>query len=823
MSDDTSPHDDALESRALESRALALLRALLDLDTAARDDALCQRADDPALVARVRQLLAQVDESELAAPDALDLHFGPYRARERIGQGGMGEVFRAERADGSFQRHVAIKRMHGGYAGLAARFLRERQLLARLQHPNIAQLIDGGFDVHGQPWLAMELVDGEPIHRWCDARQAPLETRVRLMIQLCRALEHAHRNLIVHRDLKPGNVLVDTGGNAKLLDFGIARLLDDDGVDPTHTQTMTPAWSTPEQRGGEPPTTAGDLYQLGLLLRLLLSGLPPQPKPKRMSREFADLCAKDRDAAIAIATARDAAAPDALARRLRGDLDAIVALATAEDPAHRYPTASAFSEDLERWLDGQPVRARAEERGYRLRRAARRYWPAVAASVVALAFLGYHVFSINAALQRVEAERAAAIAAKNRENRQRVEAEQQRDKANAIADYFTRLFEEAAPSDIARDTISARELLEGGYRRLGRDTGMPDTVRTHLLVATANAFGAISQPDERVRILRDTATEQERRKTTDPDALADTYRELSLALNAVGDYDGADDAIRKGLALYADRKASDPDSRHGLLQAKAMLLLRKGDKDTARATFTAIIDDTASSLHRQSSVESRISAFANRAQTTSDAASAEADYRRALALIESHDPGNLDLKLVVMNYLASVLSRQHKDAEAAALAERTLDEAGRYYVGHEAWLGIITLTAGKIDLVQGRHARGAERTATAYRIIDAALGPGNPIVVHTAEDALLGALIVDDVASAERLRAAIAATPKAERTPQNRRIADAYLSCMRAPTPVRIAALQVAVRTIPQTDPKRAPLIAEIDWVGRCEKRMARS
>jgi eukaryotic-like serine/threonine-protein kinase len=820
MTDDISRRDDAPESRTLEGRALALLRELLDVDADARDACLRQRTDDAALIARVRQLLAQVDESELDAPAPLDLRFGPYRARERIGQGGMGEVFRAERDDGSFQRHVAIKRMHGGYAGLAARFLRERQLLARLQHPNIAQLIDGGFDAHGQPWLAMELVDGEPIHRWCDARQAPLETRVRLMIQLCRALEHAHRNLIVHRDLKPGNVLVDAGGNAKLLDFGIARLLDDDGADPTQTQTMTPAWSTPEQRGGEPPTTTGDLYQLGLLLRLLLSGLPPQPKPRRMSREFADLHAKDRGSAIA--TARGAGTPDALARRLRGDLDAIVALATAEDPAHRYPTASAFSEDLERWLDGQPVRARAEERGYRLRRAARRYWPAVAAGVAALAFLGYHLVSINTALQRVEAERAAAIAAKNRENRQRVEAEQQRDRANAIADYFTRLFEEAAPSDIARDRISARQLLEGGYRRLGRDTGMPDAVRTHLLVATANAFGAISQPDERVRILRDTATEQEQRRTTDPDALADTYRELSLALNAVGDYDGADDVIRKGLALYADRKASDPDSRHGLLQAQAMLLLRKGDRDAARATFTAIIDDTASSLHRQSSVESRISAFANRAQTTSDAASAEADYRRALALIESRDPGNLDLKLVVMNYLASVLSRQRKDAEAAALAERTLDEARRHYVGHEAWLGIITLTAGKIDLVQGRHARGAERTATAYRIIEAALGPGNPIVVHTAEDALLGALIVDDVASAERLRAVIAATPKAERTPQNRRIADAYLPCMRAPTPVRIAALQAAVRTIPQTDPKRPPLIAEIDWVARCEQRMAR-
>lgn len=819
MTRDAGPHDDALETRAL-----ALLRDLLDLAPAARDDALRQRSDDPALAARVRRLLARVDDDDLAEPadDVEGLCFGPYRALECVGRGGMGEVFRAERIDGSYRREVAIKRMHGGFAAMAARFVRERQLLARLQHPNIAQLLDGGIDAQGQPWLAMELVRGEPLHRWCDARRAPLETRVRLMIQLCRALDHAHRNLIVHRDLKPGNVLVDADGNAKLLDFGIARLLDDDGAELTHTQTMTPAWSTPEQRSGEPPTTSGDLYQLGLLLRLLMSGLAPQPRPKRMSREFAELAAKDRDAAGAIAAARDTGTPDALARRLRGDLDAIVALATAEDPARRYPTASAFSEDLERWLDGQPVRARAEERGYRLRRAARRYWPAFAAGVAALAFLGYHLHSMNAALRRVEAERSAAIQAKDRENRQRVEAERQRDKANAIASHFTRLFEESTPADIARDRISARQLLEGGYRRLGRDTGMPEAVRTHLLVATANAFGAISRPDERARILQEAALEQERRRTTDPDALADTYRELSFALNALGDYAGADEAIRKGLALYADRKTSDPDARHGLMQAGAMLALRKGDTEAARATFTRIIDDTASSLHRQRAVESRISAFTNRAQTAPDAASAEADYRRALALIESHAPGNLDIKLVVMNYLASTLSRQHKDAEAAALAERTLDEAGRYYVGHEAWLGIITLTAGKIDLVQGRFARGAQRTAAAHRIIEAALGPDSAITVHAAEDALLGALIVDDFAFAERLRAAIAARQKAERTPQNRRIADAYLPCMRAPSAARIAALQAVARAIPQADPKRPPLQARIDWVERCERRMAK-
>ena len=259
---------------ALEARALHLFRDLLDMQADARAQALATL--DPALQARVRTLLDCMAEDDLHADAAAAIagqRLGAYALIERIGQGGMGEVFRAARADGAYQREVAIKRIWAGHAPLAARFLRERQALARLQHPHIAQLLDGGIDTQGRPWLAMELVQGEDIIRWCDARQAPLAQRVERLRELCEAVDYAHRNLIVHRDIKPSNVLVDADGRTKLLDFGIARLLDDGDAEPTQTLAMTPAWATPEQQCGEAVTTAGCRW----ILRGCSASIPRKP------------------------------------------------------------------------------------------------------------------------------------------------------------------------------------------------------------------------------------------------------------------------------------------------------------------------------------------------------------------------------------------------------------------------------------------------------------------------------------------------------------------------------------------------------------------
>ena len=548
-----------------ETRALHLFRELLDMDADQREHAL--RDCEPPLRARAQALLACMAEDDLVeTQDAqcAGLRIGPYVVVERIGQGGMGEVFLARRADGAFDRQVAVKRIWAGHAPLAARFVRERQLLARLQHPHIAQLLDGGIDDAGKPWLAMELVRGQDIDAWCDKRTAPLAQRAELLMQVCEAVDHAHRQLIVHRDLKPSNILVDESGCAKLLDFGIARLLDDDSGERTQTQAMTPAWATPEQQQGRPVTTASDIYQLGLLARALLSGLPRGDAGTRMSVACARLRREAPERADACARQRGLA-PEALQRQLRGDLDSIVALATAQDPDERYPSARALADDLKLWLRGRPVQARGNERGYRLRRAARRWWPALAAGVVGIGFLGYHVHSLQGALERTERERSRAQLAEQRAVAARERAEQERSTAGAVSDYFIKMFSMLGPEAIRGDKpASVRQLLDTGAN--GLDEVQASRERTpEALAAMWSAMSTVHVnlgEHQRALALADKAVASAR-ASENRLALAEALRARSNALGWLGRVDEAFEATLQAVAQLGEDRGE-----YGTLPAK---------------------------------------------------------------------------------------------------------------------------------------------------------------------------------------------------------------------------------------------------------------
>lgn len=388
----------------LERMALQRVSALADAPAEERDAALrTAEREDPELARAMRELLAFLREADVAMAevpaDAMPPpgHIGPYRLVERIGRGGMGEVWRAERDDGQYRRTVALKRIWSGMVPLAGRFVRERQVLARLRHPHIAQLFDGGVDAQAQPWFAMELVEGEPITRWCDARRLPLGARVELFRQVCDAVAYAHRNLVVHRDIKPGNVLVDADGQAKLLDFGIAGEVDGSDADPTEPAALTPAWAAPEQRLTQGVTTASDIYQLGVLLRVLLCGQAGDEDTRRqpMSEAFAALQIGEPTQAQAIAKARGVL-PAQLGRALRGGLDGIVLRATAGDPASRYATVGELSDDLLRWGALRPLRGVRETLRVRTGKFIRRNRNAVVASVLAvLALLGTGGYAIH--------------------------------------------------------------------------------------------------------------------------------------------------------------------------------------------------------------------------------------------------------------------------------------------------------------------------------------------------------------------------------------------------------------------------------------------
>lgn len=551
----------------LEHRALLLFRELLDQEPQAR--ALALQSQPGALRERVQALLACMAEDDLAESpatggDIAGQRIGPYVLLERLGHGGMGEVFLARRADGAFERQVAIKRIWAGHAPLAARFVRERQLLARLQHPHIAQLLDGGLDAQGKPWLAMELVRGQHIAHWCDEHRAPLARRVELLCQVCDAVDHAHRQLIVHRDIKPSNILVDAEGHARLLDFGIARLLDDEDGEHTQTHAMTPAWATPEQRLGLPTTTASDIYQLGLLARALLCGMARTEDGERMSAGCARLRRTEPQRAADLAGHR-ALAPEALQRQLRGDLDSIVAVATAEDAGTRYPSARALAEDLRRWLHGQPVQARTEERGYRLRRHARRWWPALAAGVAALAFLGFHVHSLQDALGNTRLERARALAAEQDARAAQARAEQERNTANAVSDYFIRMFNMLGAESIRGEhPATVGQLLDAGAGGLDQVAASGER-SPEALSAMWRSMSAVHRnlgEHQRALELADKAAASARAAGS-PVALAEALRARSGALHWLGRNDEAFQATLQAVAQL------DGDPRqYGTLPAK---------------------------------------------------------------------------------------------------------------------------------------------------------------------------------------------------------------------------------------------------------------
>ncbi|MFN3703670.1 protein kinase domain-containing protein [Thermomonas sp.] len=466
-------------------RLSPLLDALLELAPDLRADHLqTLRGEDPALAAELERLLA-LDADD---PGFLDTPFvtlpvgvvpgarlGPYRLERLLGEGGMGQVWLAERADGLYERKVALKLLRPGLADpqLRQRFDRERDILARFAHPFIARLLDAGIDQNGQPYLALEYVDGEAITRYCQSRQLDLPARLDLFRQVCEAVSHAHANLIVHRDLKPSNILVTPAGQVRLLDFGIAKLLDVPALPVEQTRTgvraFTLHYAAPEQIRGEPVTTMTDVYSLGVVLYELLTGSKPYRLKRQTDAEWEEaiLDGVPQRPSQAAARAEPAACrpytPARLARALAGDLDNIVLKALAKCPARRYVSAEALSQDLLNYLRGRPVRARGERAGYRMRKYVQRHRWAIGAIVAVLAVLSSALGVVGWQAQRAlrEAERAQAM--------QRFVAE---------------LFQDAGTS--ANTPIDLRSLLDMGILRGERSLARQPQTRAEL-------YGTVAQ------------------------------------------------------------------------------------------------------------------------------------------------------------------------------------------------------------------------------------------------------------------------------------------------------------------------------------------
>ncbi|MDP9045550.1 MAG: protein kinase, partial [Pseudomonadota bacterium] len=508
-----------------------------------------------------------------------DARIGPYRLQRRLGAGGMAEVWLADRDDGAFRRQVAVKLLFRQTGArdrntFARRFERERDILASLDHPHIARLHDAGVTPGGQPWLALEYVEGQSLTAWCDAQRLTPRARVELFRQVLLAVQHAHANLVIHRDLKPGNILVSADGQVRLLDFGIAKLMEREGGESPLAATeltrlagppMTPEYASPEQLAGQPLNTGSDIYSLGVVLYELLCGERPYElkvaTPAQLEQAILETepRAPSRRAILEpVAAARGSSGPD-LRRTLANDLDAIVLRALAKRPTDRYASVEALRADLDRWLDGLPVEARAPTRLYRANKFVRR-----------------HVLAVTLGTAAVSALVAVTVAAVS----MGLQARQESARALAARDFMLNIFKLAEQEKSRGTEITARDVLDRGRKDvMTRLAGQP-RLQAELLdgvMKVQQNMGEYAAADatsaELVRTLeaaRETREAALARLDRASNALAMNRADLARHL-----FDETQAGV--GAALFADESV-----KAALAQVSGLLALDAGDAEKAR-------------------------------------------------------------------------------------------------------------------------------------------------------------------------------------------------------------------------------------------------
>lgn len=524
------------------------------------------RAQNPAVAGLLQTLLEEhellakegfLEQPLLPLPEAAGLAgqtVGAYTLLSPIGHGGMGSVWLASRSDGRFERRVAIKFLHISLLGRGEeRFRREGRILARLSHPNIAELIDAGVSDSAQPYLVLEYVEGEHIDRYCDKRRLDLESRIRLFLEALLAVAHAHANLIVHRDLKPSNVLVRTDGQVKLLDFGIAKLLEGEGGTGQATlltieagRAMTPAYAAPEQVSGGAVTVATDVYALGVLLYVLLTGQHPvgteDQSPADLVKAILDrepirpsdvvISAKSNPEHARTLAAQRASTPEKLHRQLQGDLDTILGRALKKNPDERYSSVTAFADDLRRHLRHEPISARPDTVAYRASKFVRRNWVAVV--LVAFALIATTTGLIGTMTQARTARR------------QRDFAFRQLDRAESIND-----FNQFILSDIAASgrPFTAKELLHRAEHTLEKEHGT-NSNRVELMASIGMQYTVLEEDDRARRILEQAY--QLSRNLTEPATRAIAACYLAGTLTRTGELARAEALFQQGLGELPD-------------------------------------------------------------------------------------------------------------------------------------------------------------------------------------------------------------------------------------------------------------------------------
>ncbi|HEV8237740.1 MAG TPA: serine/threonine-protein kinase [Thermoanaerobaculia bacterium] len=728
------------------------------------------------------------DSPEGVATSLEGQRVGPYRIIREIEFGGMGEVYEAEQ-DLPLQRRVALKLVRQGLdsARIVARFDGERQALALMNHPTISHVFDAGTNVDGRPYFAMELIDGEPITDYCDAHRADLRQRLMLFIKVCEGVQHAHQKGIVHQDLKPANVLValrDGKPVPKIIDFGIASALDSWGRAPSGTGIGTPGYMSPEQWQGEPVDTRTDLYSLGVLLHVLLVG--ELPRGERGSAPLAPSVAilkLPEGAAAARAKARSTCMR-ALERRLRGDLDWIVAKATQSDRANRYASVSELAIDVSRHLQDEPVLAGPSTTAYRLNKFLRRHRPGMAAAaMVALALVGGVV---GAGLGLMRARRAEDLA---REEARRASREART--ANRVRNFMVGLFETSEPDKARGNTITAREILDAGSRRINaelqdepgmratlmstmgvvyKQLGLYDSAEPLLAKALAIREAKLGRDDAQSAGIVNEMAELQRLRGRYPEAealhlkalairsrllgrthpdVADSLNELGLLRLNQGRYRQAEADLKEAARIW--RGASDDMVVHALSNL-AVLYRDEGKLDQAAVLFEEMIAWQEKTLGPEhSDVIANVNNVADLYRMVGRYAKAEALFQRALAVnIKVMGPEHPRVATTLSN-LAMVYRLEGKYRQAEDFARRGLALDAKLQGEHSPDFATSLNNLAMILREEGRYDEAEPMFQQALVTRRKVLGYDHPLVANSLNQIGLLRTATGRYAEAERL------------------------------------------------------------------------
>jgi serine/threonine protein kinase/tetratricopeptide (TPR) repeat protein len=731
----------------------AHLDRALDLSPVERDSWLRElAATDPesaaevaALLADHRQLRSQgfLDASPLTASDASlsGVVIGAYTLISRIGDGGMGSVWLGRRSDGRYEGQVAIKLLNAALVGRGGeeRFRREGVILARLGHPHIASLIDAGVSNTGQPYLVLELVNGEHLDVYCDEWRLSIERRIRLFLDVLSAVSHAHANLIVHRDLKPSNVLVTQGGSAKLLDFSIAKLMEDTGVSRLTQDSgaaLTPKYAAPEQVAGEPITIGTDVYSLGVLLYELLSGQHPYGAAVKTSKDFTRAIVDQEPLPLSAAflkaplesrslvAAHRATTPDRLARALGRELETILHKSLKKSPAERYGSVGEMADDLRRYLADQPIAARPDTVRYRATKFVRRHRRGLA---VTGAIVTAIVLIVTFSTMQLATER----------DRARLEAE----KASRVSQLLRSVLLSADPyrdPDSLTDgaaTPTARALLDTLANRIANELNDQPEVQAEMLTVIGRTYERLGFIDKALPLL-ERALEIGRRSFRLPDArVAQTLNDLGVLQRRLGNSAASAPLLIEGLSMRRALVSGDDKDVAVTLSEYGRTLRELGRFDEAeRATRDAlamrlkIFGDE----HRETATNK--SDLGQLLMDRGEVTEAERLFRENLATTERllgvEHPNSAAAKNFVGNVLAvkgDWSGAEKLQREALAVRQRVFGPANP-----ESAFAVQSL-ATTLEM-QGRNQEAESLLSDAYRIVTSALGADNPRVVNMTVD-----------------------------------------------------------------------------------------